>query len=130
MNRYLSVIIGFILFSCPYFVAAQTLVPDISNWKVVNISRIELRVSDCASVYIGLEADYSNPSNQRDFIRVVSRHIPLPIYQCREYNERLASETATTLYVQKEEQDLLTERSKRADPFLYVQWQTAEDSRT
>ena len=131
MIRYILVIVVFILLSCPYSVLAQiNPVPNVTNWKVVNVSRIELRISDCASVYIGLETEYNNPANLKSFVRIVSRYIPVPIYKCRKDNKKLLSETATTLYVQKEEQDLLSERSKQSDPFLYIQWQTTEDSRT
>lgn len=131
MIRYILAIIGFILFSCPYSLMAQTNpVPDITGWKIINMSRIELRISGCASVYLGFETEYGNPTNESDFVRVVSRHIPVPISKCKKYNQRLLSETVATTYNQKEEQDLLTERSKQSDPFLYIQWQTAEDSRT
>lgn len=102
-------------------------IPNISNWNLINISRIELRISDCASIYIGMEAEYNNPSNSRDFVRVVSRHISLPISKCRNYNKLLLSETVARLYAQKEEQDLLAERSKKSDPLLYIQWQTVEN---
>ena len=132
MNRIIKIFVFISLFFCSQISLAATgpPVPDVSNWNVVSTSRIELRVSDCASVYIGLEVEYNNPANEKEFVRVVSRHISVPISKCRSYNKQLFSETVLTLYGQKEEEDLLFERSKQSDPFLYIEWQTAEDSRT
>ncbi|MDP3792341.1 MAG: hypothetical protein Q8Q89_01290 [bacterium] len=140
MNRIITIFAFISLFFCSQISLATTgplvvsvsnpPVPDISNWNIVSTSRIELRVSDCASVYIGLEVEYKNPTNERDFVRVVSRHIPVPISKCRSYNKQLFSETVLTLYDQKEEEDLFSERSKQIDPFLYIQWQIAENPQT
>src|SRR3989344_4045146 len=128
MKRYMAVIFGFSLLFWSHSVMAQTNpVPDVTNWKVVNTSRIELRISDCASIYLGLETEYSNPTVPGDFVRIVSRHIPVTVSKCRDFNERLASETVAEEYSRQEEQDLLNERTKQSDPFLYLEWKTDKD---
>lgn len=138
MKKVVAIIVFVFLFSCPCIsladasppVVSASNPPDISKWNIIGMSRIELRVSDCASVYLGLETDYNDPNNLINFVRVISRHIPLPISRCKDYNKLLLSETAIMLYAQKEEVDLLSERSRQSDPFLYIQWQTTKVPRT
>ena len=131
MNRYIASVVGLTILFYANFSEAQTrLVPDVSGWNITNMSRVELRISDYVSVYIGFETEYSNPGDPREFVRVVSRHISLPIIKHKPHNQRLLSETSTALILQKEEQDLLKERSKQADNILYVHWRTMKDIRT
>lgn len=105
-------------------------IPDISGWTVVNISRIELRISDNTVAYIGLEIEYNNPANPREFIQVTRRHIPLILSKPKQSNRRLLSEMADVFYNQKEEQDRLNESSDKSDPIVYVRWQTRRNSYT
>lgn len=138
MKTFVSAFILTVLIFSPYFAGADTgqllsnvnpPIPDFNGWKVVSLSRIELRISDCAVVYLGVEVEYNNPNDPREFIRVSSRHIPVPISKCKKYNERLLSQTVVTDYNQKEEDDLLGQRSKEIDHFLFLHWRTKKDSR-
>lgn len=144
----LIVVVGIIAFLYPYSARADTYplaagvpvssqfggsnppIPDVSGWKAVNISRIALRLSNFAMVYMGLEIKYNNPADPKEFMLVIRRHIPLPIYKPRRANERLLSEAAVELYVQKEEEDRLKGVADKTDPFLYVRWRTKEDPGT
>lgn len=106
--------------------------PDISGWEVVPISRIEFRLSDTAVAYLGLDIEYTeyrNLINTKEFVKVVSRHIPL-IPEQKKLNERVILDAATALYARKEEQDKLKELDEKTDPILYVRWQTKDDPRT
>ncbi len=132
MRRILASIVFGIISFYPYLAQAQPYpsVPDIRGWTVINISRIELRISDNAVAYIGLEVEYSNPADPREFVRVIRRHIPLIISKQKQSNERLLSEMVVVFYTQKEERDRLKEVSDKSDPILYVQWRTKENPRT
>lgn len=116
----------------PYLARADTHppVPDISGWTVINVSRIELRISDSSVAYIGLEVEYSNPANPREFIRVIRRHIPLILSKSKNQDGRLLSEATIMLHNQKEEQDRLNEVTNNSDPIVYVQWRTKSNSHT
>lgn len=116
--------------SQPAVSVPNTPVPDISGWTVTNISRIELRISDDTVAYIGLEIEYNNPADPREFVWVTHRHISLIISKQDQPNERLLSEMVVVFYTQKEEQDRLKEVSDKSDPILYIQWRTKESPRT
>ena len=105
-------------------------VPDITNWNVVNMSRTALNVSDVTIAYLGLEIEYSNPTDPREFVKVTYRHISLIISKLIKANARLLSEMVTVFYTQKEEQDRLLEVSKKSDPIIYTWWRTKENPRT
>lgn len=116
----------------PYLARADTHppVPDISGWNVVSISRIALNVSDTTVAYLGLEVEYSNPSNPREFVRVTQRHIPLIISKQNKPSVRLLSEMAAVFYTKKEEQGRLLEIAKKSDSIIYTQWRIKENIRT
>lgn len=128
----------FVFCFCPYFARADTntfpancspTAPDISGWEVVQPSRTEFRISDRAIAYLGLAVeytDYKNPLNSGEFVRVISRHIPL-IPEQKEINERVILDVATTLYNQKEEQERLDKLEKESDSILFMRWRTQED---
>lgn len=131
------VAIAFVVISfCPYLARANSTLqnlsppPDITGWKVVNISRVILQISDTPIAYVGLEIEYSNPTNPKEFIRVIRRHIPLILSKSKNQNGRLLSEAAITLYNQKEEQDRLNEVTNKSDPIVYVRWRTKNNPRT
>ena len=129
-SRIIAVIVAVFLY--PYSVSAAISLPtpNVRDWKVVSVSRIELRISDDAVVYLGLEMTYNNPKDIGEFVKVFSRHIPLPVAKPKPTDDHSFNETAGLLYAQKAVQDILDERSKQADPFLYIQWRTEEDPRT
>ncbi|OGN03822.1 MAG: hypothetical protein A2655_00995 [Candidatus Yanofskybacteria bacterium RIFCSPHIGHO2_01_FULL_43_42] len=107
--------------------------PDISGWEIVQTSRIEFRISDEAVAYLGLDieyAEYRNPDDPGEFVRVVSRHIPMIPARPVINNGQLFREVATALYVQKKEQDRLNEIGKKTDSILVVRWRTKKNSRT
>lgn len=137
-----TVLLALILFCfCPYIARADTKpfpancsvpVPDTSGWKTIQSSRIEFRLSDYAAAYLGLDIvymEYRNPLNDREFVRVISQHIPL-IPEQKKLNDRVISDVVTTLYTRKEEQDRLSELATRTDFVLFVQWRTKENPRT
>ncbi|OGN02564.1 MAG: hypothetical protein A2651_00070 [Candidatus Yanofskybacteria bacterium RIFCSPHIGHO2_01_FULL_42_12] len=121
---------------CPYLARGEPAradtpsVPDISGWIVVSVSRIEIRLSDDAVAYLGLDVKYQNPANLREFVRVISRHLPLVLSKKYPKNQRLFREVAAASSAQKEERDRLNELSAKTDPFLYVQWRIQKDART
>jgi hypothetical protein len=133
MRKMSSIFALFIIFSPlsaranPIQASSNIPIPDFDRWKIVNSSRIELTISDCASIYLGTEVEYVNPSDSDEFIRVVSRHIPLPVSKCRKYDQRSLSETATVLFNQRAEEEILEARSKESDPFLFIRWRTGRD---
>jgi len=135
------VIIVIAVFLCSYFaevdayqspvvVFNQSAVPDISTWTKVNTSRIELKISKDFVAYMGLEVEYSNPSNPKEFIRVISRHIPMVASIHKNPDQRLSNEASVLSYLDKGEQERLTELSKKADPFLYINWHKTENPKT
>lgn len=106
--------------------------PDITGWEIIRTSRIEFRLSDESIAYLGIDVentDYRNPLNTKEFVRVISRHIPLISFQ-KKLNEMVILDTAVTLYNQKEEQDRFNELEKEIDPILFIRWRTKESSRT
>jgi hypothetical protein len=133
VNRFLLAFFFFSTIFYPCLALCQTnpvIPPNFSSWNTINTSRIELRVSDCASVYLGTETDYMNPDDPMEFARVISRHIAVPINKCKEHNKKSVVAVSTSLYTQKVEQDLLTERSSKNDSFLFVRWRVEYNSRT
>ena len=127
MTRHIAAFLGFIIFPCASAEAQTKLPPDFSGWTIDGLSRIELRVSDCSSVYLGLERNYKNPADPTEFGKMISRHIPLPISKCRKRDERSALETGNDLYARKEEDERLKESSEKSDPILYIHWRMVKD---
>lgn len=136
-----TVFLGLVIFCfCPYLARADTPfpsnctispVPDISGWEVVSKSRTEFRLSGTAMAYLGLDieyAEYRDP-NSSEFVRVISRHIPL-IPEQKRINERVIFDAATALYARKEEQDRLNQLDENTDPILYIRWRTKTNLRT
>ncbi len=106
-------------------------VPDISGWEVTQQSRIAFRLSDQTVAYLGLDVEqriYRNPDSGES-MQVFNRHIPFIPSRPKQTNERLISEVATALYVQKDEEDRLVELHKKIDPFLYVYWRVQKNPR-
>ena len=128
------------LFLCPYFARADTAqiqpslvvsqVPDIKGWNIISVSRIELIISNHDTAYLGLETEYNNPNDSKEFVKVILRHIPLIVSRRKETNGRLLREAALNLYLQKEESDLLRGVSVESDPILYVKWRMMENPLT
>ncbi len=104
-------------------------VPDISKWNVINVSRIELAVSDGVVAYVGLEIEYNNPADQKEFIRVIRRHIPLIIAKQKKQDEHLFSDMVVTFYTRKEQEDTLGSASGKSDPIVYVHWRIKKNIR-
>lgn len=121
----------FAFYSYPTDVSAGQLncqlIPDVSGLLTINISRIELRISDKDVAYMGLEIDYQNPSDRNEFLRVIKRHIPLIISKKKNPNEKKFGEMILTYYTEKEEEDRLKEVSDKSDPIAYVQWRTKQN---
>ncbi len=132
MRRMLGFVIFIVLCLYPYLARGDTNppVPDIRGWTVVNISRIEVRVSDDIVAYLGLDVAYVNPADPRESVRVIRRHIPIILNKHRPQDEHLFSEAMIASYSQKEENDRLMEVSKKSDPIAYVQWRTKKNPRT
>lgn len=138
--RMITVITAIALFFCPYFARADTpqtqtsveisSAPNIKGWNIINTSRIELIISDQAVVYLGLEVEYSNPGDPDEHVKVISRHIPLAIARHTKTDSRLLREAAVDLYLQKEENDRLTEISTNTDPILFAKWRTTKNPLT
>lgn len=105
-------------------------IPDISSWTVVNMLRIDFRISDNVPAYIGLEIEYNNPADPREFVQVIRRHIPLILSKPKRSDRRLLSEMADVFYNQREEQDRLKENSDKSDPVAYIRWQIRKDPNT
>lgn len=106
--------------------------PDISDWEVVKTPRTEFRISDLTVAYLGLAieyADYRNPLNGKEFVRVFSRHIPL-IPEQKDPNERVILDVVIMLYNQKEERERLAQLEKESDVFLFMRWRTGDNIRT
>ncbi|MDO8496225.1 MAG: hypothetical protein Q7S43_02110 [bacterium] len=147
MKRFIALTVIVVSLFCPYFARADTAqlavssnppvvsisnppVPDITDWKVVNMSRTALNVSDVTVAYLGLEIEYSNPSNPREFVRIIKRHIPLIVSKQNKPDIRLLAEMASVFYTKKEEQDRLLEISKKSDPIIYTRWRTKDNAHT
>jgi len=106
-------------------------VPDISEWEVSQTSRIGFRLSGETVSYLGVDIEhttYHNPDSG-EFMKVFNRHIPLILSSPKQTNERVISDVATAIYVQKDEEDRFDEIGKKMDPFLYVYWLVRENPR-
>lgn len=136
MKSIFIAIVFLVISFCPYLARANStlqnpsLPPDITSWNVVNISRTVLQVSDVTVAYVGLEVKYSNPTNPKEFIIVIRRHIPLIVSKSKNQNGRSLGEAVIVFYNQKEEQDRLAEVSKKSDPIIYTRWRTKKNPHT
>src|SRR3990167_7590141 len=93
-----------VLCFCPYLAHSKSVeifpgncsqpAPEISGREIVQVSRVEFRISDESAAYLGLMTDYRNPLNGREFVKVISRHNPLISEKRIPTNERSAFETA------------------------------------
>ena len=72
----------------------------------------------------------NSEKESKEFLRVVSRHIPAIFVRSQFGDKRSFLREAVTRYSQKEEADQLAELSKNLDPFLYVYWRTVKNSET
>lgn len=132
MKKYLALIL-FTLFLFPRVAGAtdkNTPIPNIDKWTIVTESHVELIVSDRIVAYLGIETEYNNPEDPNEFIRTIGRYIPLSILKNKGSNEHLLSESVQALYVKKEEEDILSERAKNNDTFLYIRWRTIKEPDT
>lgn len=124
-----TALLAFVIVFSPYLARADTPpVPDISGWVNISTSRIEVRMSESKIAYLGLEAVYYNPSNHREFIKVISRHVPIVFVKPKVENNRLFNEVAMSLYANKEEKDRLEELARKTDHILYIHWRIRDDS--
>lgn len=140
------VLIGTFYF-CPYLARADTRlevsqshplavsepnppIPDVSGWTVVQKPRIKMRISKNVVVYLGLDVEYRNPADSKEFTRVISRHTPMIFGEYKQRNARLFREAVAALYTKKEEQDRLSKLDGEVDPVLYIQWRTKTNPRT
>lgn len=114
----------------PTTVEASPLPPDITGWDVVDMSRIELIVSDDIIAYLGFSVEYNNPNDTNEFVRVYSRHVPLIIAKTHKVNERMAMEVYALIYNQQEAEKKLKQVSLLADPFIYERWRTMKNPLT
>lgn len=130
MKTALLTLLAFYFF--PYFARADTCpsILDTAGLTVISKSRIEVRISDEKVAYLGLDIEYQNPDVPEEFVRVVSRHVPVIFAKPKQRNENLLREVAEELNVRKEEQDLLNELEQNTDPVVYVKWRIKKDSRT
>jgi len=111
-------------------VDAVQFVPDVSNWTVISVSQIEIRLSENAVAYFGFNIEYQNSTDQKEFVRVLRRHVPLIFFTNKQDDDRLTSEMVITQYVRKEEKEYLRQLFDKSDPFIYFRWKTKEDSQT
>lgn len=104
--------------------------PDISGWTVVQTSFIEMRISDLAVAYLGLDMEYQNPSNPTEYVRVVKRHVPLIFVKKEQQDKRLLRSVVTDFYTRKDEEDQLAKLANKSDPIFYIQWRIKQDLQT
>lgn len=48
-------------------------IPDLSGWSLKNHQNIEIKTSDREGIFLGVELEYVNPADNKDFILVVCR---------------------------------------------------------
>lgn len=99
-------------------------VPDISGWEVTRQSRIEFRISDMATAYLGLDVERKiyHDTDSGEFMEVFSRHIPLIPSRQKIPDNRLVREVVALERVRQEEENRLAELEKETDVFLYIYW--------
>lgn len=111
----------------------SVLPPDISDWQTIQTSRIEFRLSEQVVAYLGLDveyADYRNPADSSEFVRIISRHRPTVFAKPKLSSERLFAEVGAEFYADKEHQDMLAVLEKELDPIIYMYWRTTKNPRT
>jgi hypothetical protein len=103
--------------------------PDISGWELIQELRSEFRVSRFIASYLGLVETYRNPMDDKEFVRVTSRHIPF-VPQRQKLDRRSFFGTAAILLAERDQEDRFDELDDEADAIIYERWRTRENPRT
>jgi len=104
--------------------------PDITGWKKTNFAVIDISSEKGPVFYLGHEAEYQNPNNPNEFVKVVSRFIAIASIPPKSSEKTPYIEIANSYLesvVNRTLDDLIKNES---DPFLYVHWKTAIDKQT
>lgn len=125
----------FLLFFCCFTSAkasSQDIIrpPNVDDWRVVNVSVLDVRLSDLTVVYLGFQVQFQNPVETDEFILVTNRFRPLIFAKSDPRDDRKFQKAIVNFYTQKERQDILEKRYQEADAIIYQRWRVTVDQST
>jgi len=130
VRKILLLVILLIPWPCRAQTASISPPPDLSGWREVSRSRIEVVISESLNIYMGFDIEYVNPVNPNEFIRVITKHRPSIIKGRNAPNDRLISEVVLSRYAERDRAQMTEELFKEADPVICVKWRIKKDPRT
>lgn len=120
-----------LVFIYPSLARGQTPeLPKIDGWTVESKSKIEVQVTDFATLYLGLEIEYRNPADQNEFVWVVKRYAPFIVSRIQPKDERSFSEAVVGFYTKKDLEDTLKKIDDESDAIIYQRWRVEKDPNT
>ncbi len=105
------------------------------EWTVVSEKRLDIKVNDYETAFVGVVTQYQNPKDPHDFAQVFTRHIPLISQRPKEDQNTGQRESSLTVdagrnYHRNQEQEALQRVQKASDAFAIIRWRTTTDDRS
>lgn len=104
------------------------------DFKPVLSRKLEFKIDDYKTAFVGRIVDYQNPNDPDEFVQVYYRQIALVSERAKENNTSEISSRDGSLsnlnYHRKQETDALNRIQQASDAFAYIQWRMVRDSRT
>jgi len=113
----------------PAIAQAQPDTPDITGWNQLNFTTINISLEEGHVIYLGYEAEYGNPVNQNEFVKVLGRFISFVSVPAGGSERTPYAEVANN-YLELEVNEAIQGQVVRADIFHYVRWKTAVNAQT
>lgn len=113
----------------PAIAQAQPDTPDITGWNQLNFTTINISLEEGHVIYLGYEAEYGNPVNQNEFVKVLGRFISFVSVPAGGSKRTPYAEVANN-YLELEVNEAIQGQVVRADIFHYVRWKTAVNAQT
>lgn len=113
----------------PATAQAQPDTPDITGWNQVSFTTINISLEGESVIYLGYEAEYRNPANQNEFVKVLGRFISFVSVPASGSEKTPYAEVANN-YLELEVNEAIQGQIDKADIFHYVRWKTAINTQT
>lgn len=107
--------------------------PNIKDFRPILSKKLEFRIDDYKTAFVGRVIDYQNPNDPNEFVRVYYRQVAIVSERAQEKNSTEGSQDTNLSnykYHSQEETEVLGRVQKTTDAFAYVQWRTVRDPRT
>ena len=105
-------------------------IPDITGWKKINQTVIDISSESGLIAYLGYEKEYQNPANLNEFVKVVFRFVSIVSIPASQSEKTPLVEVANNYLDNQVNKNLENLTNNESDPFLWTHWKTVIDRQT